>query len=253
MAAPLLSLRHVSKTYPSGTRALVDVNLDVRAGEFVAIIGLSGSGKSTLLRCLNRLIEPSEGHIFYMGEDTRALELRKLRSQIAMVFQNFNLVPRHTVLSNVLAGALARTGTLRSIVGAFSPQDKKMALEFLEVVGIRDKAYVRADHLSGGQQQRVAIARALMQKPQVLLADEPVASLDPATSHGVMDYLRKINREMGITVICNLHFLSLVRDYANRAVALKSGQLIYDANPQSIDQDWFKKIYGESAQEVQIR
>ena len=156
-------------------------------------------------------------------------------------------------MSNVLVGKLATTSTFKSLFGLYSKKVREDALSCLGQVGIADKAYVRADQLSGGQQQRVAIARALAQKPQVLLADEPVASLDPATCNVVMDYLKKINQEMGITVICNLHFLSLVRQYATRVLALKNGELIYDGDPQKIDPVWFEKIYGEGAAEVHIR
>ncbi len=169
-----------------------------------------------------------------------------------MIFQHFNLIPRHTVLSNVIMGKLGYTSTFKSIFGLFSKEDKEEAMKYLKLVGIADKAHIRADQLSGGQQQRVAIARALTQNPKVLLADEPVASLDPATCHTVMDYLKKVNQELGITIVCNLHFLSLVRQYATRVIALKGGELVYEGDPKNIDQDWFEKIYGAGAKEVHI-
>ena len=169
-----------------------------------------------------------------------------------MIFQHFNLIPRHTVLNNVLMGKLAYTSTWKSIFGLFSAEDKAEAMKYLTLVGIADKAHIRADQLSGGQQQRVAIARALTQNPEVLLADEPVASLDPATCHTVMDYLKKVNQELGITIVCNLHFLSLVRLYATRVIALKDGELVYEGSPKNIDQVWFEKIYGAGAKEVHI-
>jgi phosphonate transport system ATP-binding protein len=175
-----------------------------------------------------------------------------MRSEIGMIFQHFNLIPRKTVLENVLSGNLSRTGILASILGIYSKEDKEKAMKYIEIVGLKGKERNRADNLSGGQQQRVSIARALMQNPKILLADEPVASLDPATSHSVMQYLKKVNEELGVTVICNLHFLSLVRQYAHRVVALKGGIKIYDGKPTEINEDWFKTIYGEDAVEVTI-
>lgn len=254
--SPVLSIRNLVKTYPNGTRALKGVSFDVKQGEFLVIIGLSGSGKSTLLRCLNRLHEPSSGEILWKGKDLAKIsghsEICNVRNRIAMIFQHFNLIPRHTVMSNVLMGHLGRTSILRSIFGLFSKKDKDEAKRFLSLVGISDKAKMRADNLSGGQQQRVAIARALTQNPEVLLADEPVASLDPATCHVVMDYLKKVNQELGITIICNLHFLSLVRQYATRVIALKGGEVVFEGSPSAIDEEWFKRIYGEGAKEVHI-
>ena len=172
---------------------------------------------------------------------------------MAMIFQHFNLIPRYSVLSNVLTGALGRMSTLKSILGLYSSDDHALALKYLNLVGIAEKANIRADQLSGGQQQRVAIARALMQNPKVLLADEPVASLDPATCHIIMDYLKKVNEELGITIICNLHFLSLVRKYATRVIALKQGEIVFNGSPEDIDEAWFAEIYGQSAKEVHVQ
>jgi phosphonate transport system ATP-binding protein len=169
-----------------------------------------------------------------------------------MIFQNFNLIKRHSVLQNVLYGTLGTTPLLRSVLGRWSPEVRREAMEKLDIVGLADKAQVRADSLSGGQQQRVAIARSLMQHPKVILADEPVASLDPATSHSVMQYLEKVNKELGTTVICNLHFLSLVRRYAGAVIALKGGELVFSGTPSEITEDWFKRIYGSDAEEVEI-
>jgi phosphonate transport system ATP-binding protein len=255
-ADTILSIKNLVKTYPNGVRALKGVTFDVKKGEFHVVIGLSGSGKSTLLRCLNRLHDPTSGVIDFKGQDIARVEgkeIRGLRQKIGMIFQHFNLIPRHTVLSNVLMGRLGGTTTLRSIFGIWSDEDKKKAMEYLKLVGIADKARIRADQLSGGQQQRVAIARALTQGPELLLADEPVASLDPATCHVVMDYLRKVNQELGITVIANLHFLSLVREYATRVIALKAGEIVYEGSPKEINEAWFEKIYGEGAKEVHIQ
>ncbi|MCX7978087.1 MAG: phosphonate ABC transporter ATP-binding protein [Bdellovibrionaceae bacterium] len=251
----IISVRNLVKTYANGVRALKGVSFDVKRGEFLVVIGLSGSGKSTLLRCINRLHDPTSGEIYFEGREVSRIqgdEVRALRSEIGMIFQHFNLIPRHTVLSNVLMGRLSSTGTLRSLLGLWAEEDKAKALEYLKLVGIAEKAGIRADQLSGGQQQRVAIARALAQGPKVLLADEPVASLDPATCHTVMDYLKKVNQELGITIICNLHFLSLVRQYASRVIALRAGEIVYEGDPSNINENWFEKIYGEGAKEVHI-
>lgn len=252
----LLSVRDLTLTYPNGYQALKGISFDVMPGEFLVVIGLSGSGKSTLLRCLNRLLEPTSGTITFNDSDVTHIQgelLRQHRSRIGMVFQHFNLIPRHSVLRNVLYGTLGSAPVLNSVLGRFSVDLQQRALEALRVVGIAEKSHIRADSLSGGQQQRVAIARALMQQPQLLLADEPVASLDPSTSHSVMSYIERINKEMNTTVICNLHFLSLVRQYATRVIALKAGQMVFEGTPQEITDEWFAAIYGEDAVEVEIR
>lgn len=250
----LLSVRNLIKTYPNGVQALKGVNLEVQKGEFLVVIGLSGSGKSTLMRCLNRLQEPTSGNIFFDGQDIGQLKksesIRSLRKKMGMIFQHFNLIPRQSVLKNVLMGRLAEKSTWQSLLGIFSEDEKNEALKNLQLVGIADKALLRADSLSGGQKQRVAIARALTQNPVLLLADEPVSSLDPATCYVVMDYLKKINQELGITVIANLHFLSLVRQYATRVVALKDGELVFTGRPEEITDEWFRKIYGEGARDI---
>jgi phosphonate transport system ATP-binding protein len=252
----ILEINNLHKIYKSGTHALKGVSFKVEEGEFLVIIGLSGSGKSTLLRCINRLIEPTSGKIKFLGRDITHLkgeELRKVKSQIGMVFQQFNLIKRRSVLTNVITGKLGALSTFNSIIEKFDQKIIDEAYNNLETVGILEKAKERADSLSGGQQQRVAIARSLMQNPKMLLADEPVASLDPATSNSVMQYFEKINKDLGTTVICNLHFLSLVRRYATRVIALKAGEIIYEGFPNEIDETWFKAIYGEEAEEVEIR
>ena len=252
----MLEIRHLTKVYPNGFKALDDFSLTVEDGEFVVVIGLSGSGKSTLLRCINRLIEPTSGQVLLDGADVTAAPpaaLRALRRDIGMIFQQFNLVLRSSVMTNVLSGALGSVGTLRSVLGLWPPAVRDAAARNLTLVGLADKARNRADALSGGQQQRVAIARALMQEPKVLLADEPVASLDPATSHSVLDYLRDLNRQRGMTILCSLHFLSLARAYGTRIIALKGGRLMFDGKPGDIDEARFKQIYGEDAMEVEIR
>jgi phosphonate transport system ATP-binding protein len=251
----MLRVEHLTKVYPNGTVALKDVSFQVADGEFLAVIGLSGSGKSTLLRCINRLIEPTGGKVFWNDVDVTAAsstELRAIRRQIGMVFQQFNLVKRSSVLTNVLAGRLGYISPMQSLVNYFSPADRERALKNLERMGMREKAYVRADSLSGGQQQRVGIARALMQEPKLVLADEPVASLDPVLAHSILRHLEQMNREDGITVICSLHFLDLVHRYATRAIALKDGQLVFEGLPKQIDNAQFKAIYGQEAEQVSI-
>ncbi len=251
----MLKIERLAKVYDNGVHALTDINIEVPDGQFLVIIGLSGSGKSTLLRCINRLIEPTEGRILWNGVDITAAtdeELRQIRRRIGMIFQQFNLVKRSKVITNVLAGRLGYTNPLWSLVNHFSREDHERGLEKLQRVGIRDKALVRASELSGGQQQRVGIARALMQEPELMLADEPVASLDPATSHSIMQYLEALNKEDGITILCSLHFLSLARTYADRVIALKDGRLEFDGPPGEIDNQRFREIYGEDAVEVEI-
>lgn len=252
----ILRVESLEKVYDNGVYAVKNVSFDVKEGEFLAIIGLSGSGKSTLLRMINRLIDPTSGRVFFRDKEITALskdQLRNERRNIGMIFQHFNLIKRKSVLTNVLSGRLGRTPTFKSVAEMFSPEDRAEALRHLETVGLSEKAKSRADELSGGQQQRVAIARALMQDPEILLADEPVASLDPATSHSVMDYLEKANRELGKTIVCNLHFLSLVRQYATRVIALKKGEVLFDGDAHEINEDWFREIYGEEAKEIEIR
>jgi phosphonate transport system ATP-binding protein len=251
----MLKVEHLVKVYPNGTQALRDVSFETADGEFLAVIGLSGSGKSTLLRCINRLVEPTSGKIIWNGEDITAAqgaELLKVRRKIGMVFQQFNLVKRSSVLTNVLSGRLGYVNTFQSLIGAFSAADRNRAMANLEQVGLSEKAHVRADSLSGGQQQRVGIARALMQEPRLILADEPVASLDPVLAHSILKYLEQLNKERGITVLCSLHFLDLVHRYATRAIALKDGQVVFEGLPQEIDDAQFKAIYGQEAERVSI-
>ena len=251
----MLKVEQLTKVYPNGTVALKDVSFQVQDGEFLAVIGLSGSGKSTLLRCINRLIEPTSGKIIWNDIDVtaaRTSELRNIRRQIGMVFQQFNLVKRSSVMANVLSGRLGYVSPSLSLVNYFSPADQKRALDNLEQVGLSEKAYVRADSLSGGQQQRVGIARALMQEPKLILADEPVASLDPVLAHSILKYLEQLNKERGITVLCSLHFLDLVHRYATKAIALKDGQVVFQGLPNEIDDAQFKAIYGQEAERVSI-
>ena len=251
----MLRVEHLSKVYPNGTQALKDVSFQVEDGEFLAVIGLSGSGKSTLLRCINRLIEPTSGKVIWNDVDVTAVpasQMRSVRRQIGMIFQQFNLVKRSSVMTNTLSGRLGYVSPYQSLFNYFSSADHQRAMDNLEQLGLADKAHVRADSLSGGQQQRVGIARALMQEPKLILADEPVASLDPVLAHSILKYLEQMNKERKITVVCSLHFLDLVHRYATRAIALKDGQLVFQGLPKEIDDAQFKAIYGQEAERVSI-
>ncbi|MNP24015.1 Phosphate-import ATP-binding protein PhnC [compost metagenome] len=223
------------------------MNLTINQGEFVAIVGLSGAGKSTLLRSINRLHDISEGEILINGQSithAKGKRLRMIRRDIGMIFQSFNLVKRSTVLRNVLSGRVGYHSTLRTILGRFPGQDVDLAFEALDRVNIVEKAYARADELSGGQQQRVAIARVLAQEAKVILADEPVASLDPLTTKQVMDDLKRINTELNITTIVNLHFIDLARQYATRIIGLRAGEVVFDGPVSEATDERFAEIYG---------
>jgi phosphonate transport system ATP-binding protein len=249
----MLEIRNLTKIYDDGTVALRSVDFKVETGEFLVIIGLSGSGKSTLLRCINRLIDPTEGEILWDGVDITGAdpaELRTIRRQIGMIFQHFNLVKRSNVITNVLAGRLGYTNPITSVMYHFPAKDRDMAMRALERVGIEDQAFKRADELSGGQQQRVGVARALMQQPKMILADEPVASLDPVLAHTILGYLERMNREEGMTVLCSLHYLDLVQRYASRVIGLRDGGIVYRGSREEIRRmtdEEFKEIYGEEA------
>jgi phosphonate transport system ATP-binding protein len=252
----MLEIRHLTKIYDDGCVALKDVSFDVPDGEFMIVIGLSGSGKSTLLRCINRLIDPTEGEIIWDGVDLAQLkgeELRQARRKIGMVFQQFNLVKRSSVLTNVLAGRLGYTPTRSSLFGRFSKEDVERANQALERLGIASQGPKRADELSGGQQQRVGIARALMQEPRVILADEPVASLDPVLAHSILIHLEKLNQEENITLLCSLHYLDLVQRYSTSVIGLRDGEIVYKGTRQDIramTDEQFKDIYGEEAERI---
>jgi len=249
----MLEIKNLTKVYEGGTQALKDVSFSVKPGEFLAVIGLSGSGKSTLLRCINRLVEPTSGQIIWNGQDVTAAsqdEMLRIRRKIGMIFQHFNLVSRSKVITNVLTGRLGYVNPAMSLLNRFPKSDQEMAIKQLERVSIADQAHKRADELSGGQQQRVGIARAMMQEPEIILADEPVASLDPVLAHSIMQYLETINQEDGVMVLCSLHFLDLVHRYADRAIALNEGRLMFDGDPADIDDEKFKEIYGKEAERV---
>ena len=242
---------HVSKTYPNGYQALKDINLTIDQGEFVAIIGLSGAGKSTLIRTINRMHDITEGKLTVDDIDVMTLHgaaLRKFRRHIGMIFQSFNLVTRTTVIKNVLTSRVPDLPFWRALLGAYPKEDKLAALEAL------DKAFVRADQLSGGQQQRVALARTLAQDPKIILADEPVASLDPVTAKQVMDDFKRINEEMKITVLINIHHVDLALQYATRVVGIRAGEVVYDGPASAVTDEVLATVYGgQFEQEVADR
>jgi len=248
----MLSIEGVSRRF-GDKLAVADVNLNIEAGSFVGVIGRSGAGKSTLLRMLNRLVDPTSGRILHDGRDVTALtggDLRAWRARCAMIFQQFNLVGRLDILTNVLMGRLNKVPAYRSLARAFTLEDRAMALLALEQFDIGNLAGQRADQLSGGQQQRVAIARALVQEPEIILADEPIASLDPRNTKIVMDALQHINKEYGITVLCNLHSLDLARAYCDRLVGMAAGRVVFQGRALDLTEDVARELYGLEAGDV---
>ena len=242
----MIEFKNVSKRYPNGFEALKNINLSIEQGEFVAIIGLSGAGKSTLIRTINRMHDISSGSLTVDGTDVMSLHgksLRSFRRRIGMIFQSFNLITRTTVIKNVLTAFVPDLPWWRAAFGIFTKEEKMKALESLDKVGILDKAFVRADQLSGGQQQRVALARTLAQNPQIILADEPVAALDPVTAKQVMDDFRRINRDMNISVLINIHHVELALQYADRVVGIRAGEIVYDGPVDKVDQAVLDSIY----------
>ena len=252
----MLEIRNLTKIYDDGTLAVDNVSFKVPDGEFMIVIGLSGSGKSTLLRCINRLIDPTEGEIIWNGVDLAQLEgedLRKARRKIGMVFQHFNLVERSSVMTNVLSGRLGFSRTWPTMLHRFSKQDREKAWQVLERMDIEEQAHKLARELSGGQQQRVGISRALMQDPELMLADEPVASLDPVLAHSILQHLEKLNQEDELTIICSLHYLDLVQRYSTSVIGLREGKLVYQGTKkdiQTMSDKEFKVIYGEEAERI---
>ncbi len=242
----LLELQHVSKTYDNITKALQDISLTVEAGEFVSIIGPSGAGKSTLLRCINRLIDVTEGTIVFDGQDitqVKGKDLRKVRTKAGMIFQHYNLVNRLSVIENVLHGRLGYKSTFSGSIGHYTEAEKEQAFMIIEKLGLTEQAYKRCDELSGGQKQRVGIARALMQEPKLILCDEPIASLDPNSSKIIMDYLKDINQTMKITCLVNLHQVDVAMNYSERIIGITSGQKIFDGQAKELDKNIIHQIY----------
>jgi phosphonate transport system ATP-binding protein len=251
----VLELVHLSRRF-GATIAVADVSLRIEAGEMTGIIGRSGAGKSTLLRLINRLIEPTEGKIVADGIDVtrlRGRDLRVWRSRTAMIFQQFNLVNRLDVLTNVLIGGLIRVPAPRMLLRLFTAAEKARAVGLLERLGLFEVAMNRADELSGGQQQRVAIARALMQRPAMLLADEPIASLDPSNAKQVMEALADLNQRDGITVLCNLHTLDTARVYCRRIIGMAAGRIVFDGAPDALTESTLRDIYGAAEEEIDER
>lgn len=247
--------KDVNKVYPNGHIGLDNVNLEINKGEFIVIVGLSGAGKSTLLRSINRLHEISSGDISIDGvsiTQAKGNKLLMMRRNIGMIFQSFNLVKRSSVIRNVLSGRVGYHPTWKMVLGLFPKKDKQIALEALDRVNIVEKAYSRANELSGGQQQRVSIARALAQEPKIILADEPVASLDPLTTKQVMDDLKRINQELGITIIVNLHFVDLAREYATRIIGLRAGKVVFDGPVEQATDNAFSHIYGRDIKDEEL-
>ena len=248
----MIEFKSVHKQYSNGFVALKDINLQIGQGEFVAIIGLSGAGKSTLIRCINRMHDLTSGSLKVDGVEISTLKgkgIRELRQKIGMIFQSFNLVSRMTVIKNVLVSFVPQMPYWRKILGLFNEIEKRQALMALYRVGILEKAYQRADQLSGGQQQRVALARTLAQSPKIILADEPVASLDPVTANGVMEDFQRINQELNMTVIINIHHVELALQYANRVIGIRAGEIVYDGRAEDVTDEILQQIYHGSIEE----
>jgi phosphonate transport system ATP-binding protein len=254
----MIDFSAVEVVYPNGVRGLDGVDLTIPDGQFVVIVGLSGAGKSSLVRTVNGLVPVTAGRLEVDGrrvDGASRRQLRELRAGIGMIFQSFNLVKRTSVLNNVLMGRLHATPTWRSVLGVPAAADRELAFEALERVGIVDKAYTRASELSGGQQQRVAIARVIAQQAKVVLADEPVASLDPPTANQVLRDLRRIGGDLGHTTVVNLHFLDMARRYADRIIGMRAGKVVFDGTAEQADDAVFEDIYGRSltADDVLLR
>lgn len=242
----LLSIKNVSKKYNNGTNALKNISFDVEKGEFISVIGPSGSGKSTLLRSINKMIDISQGSILFEDKNIESLkktQIELVRREIGMIFQSYNLVERLTVIENVLHGRLGYKSIISGILGIYSEEEKKEAFSFLERVNMTKYAYQKCSELSGGQKQRVGIARAIMQKPKLLLCDEPIASLDPKTAENIMDYLKKIVTELKITCIVNLHQVDIAKKYSDRIIALNKGEKIFDDKAERLTEKIVEFIY----------
>lgn len=252
----LLQVDHISKHYEKDRPVLTDVNLTVNQGEFISIIGPSGAGKSTFLRCINRMIDISEGDIHFDGTNIMSLNkrnLRKHRTKIGMIFQHYNLVSRLTVIENVLHGRLGYKSTFQGVLGLFKEEEKREAFHLLEKLGMAEHAYKRCDQLSGGQKQRVGIARALIQSPKLLLCDEPIASLDPNSSKIIMDHLKEISTDMNITCIVNLHQVDVAKKYSDRIIGLNAGEIVYDGTAEGLLERQIRKVYGAHERDLMMK
>jgi phosphonate transport system ATP-binding protein len=242
----MIEFKDVCKTYPNGVKGLKHVNLKIEQGEFVAIIGLSGAGKSTLIRTINRMIDITGGRLIVDGTDVMTLKgksLRRFRRKIGMIFQSFNLITRATVIKNVLTSYVPDMPWYKVLFGIYSKEQKMKALESLDKVGILDKAYTRCDELSGGQQQRVALARTLCQTPTIILADEPVASLDPIMADEVMSDFGRVNKEMNISILLNIHHVDLALKYADRVIGVRAGEIVYDGPVKDVTKEVLNEVY----------
>ncbi len=249
----LLSFQNVSKTYNGITKALQDITFSIEEGEFVSIIGPSGAGKSTLLRCVNRLVDASQGAIFFDGHNvtsSKKKELRELRTKTAMIFQHYNLVDRLSVVENVLHGRLGQKSTISGAAGHYTEAEKEEAFRIIQEMGLEEQAYKRCDELSGGQKQRVGIARAIMQHPKLILCDEPIASLDPKSSKVIMDHLKSINRTKNITCLVNLHQVDVAMKYSERIIGVTAGKIVYDGPSSGLTRDMIHEIYQSSEHDL---
>ena len=249
----LLEFQNVSKSYDNVTKALSDITFSIEKGEFVSIIGPSGAGKSTLLRCINRLVDASEGTIMFDGHDVRKAgkaEMRQMRAKIGMIFQHYNLVERLSVIENVLHGCLGKKSAISGMAGHYTEEEKKEAFRIIQEMGLSDQVYKRCDELSGGQKQRVGIARAIMQKPKMILCDEPIASLDPKASKVIMDQLKEINQTKGITCLVNLHQVDVAIKYSERIIGVSGGKIVYDGPAEHLTKEIIQQIYQSSANDL---
>ena len=252
---PILEFQHVSKVYNNTTKALDDLSFSVKEGEFLSIIGPSGAGKSTVLRCINRLVDATDGKIIYDGTDIMHInkrQLRNVRTKTGMIFQHYNLVDRLSVMENVLHGRLGQKSTFSGMIGHYSESEKEQAFAILEELGLAEQAYKRCDALSGGQKQRVGIARAIMQQPKLILCDEPIASLDPKASKTIMDHLAQINQSMQITCIVNLHQVDVAMKYSQRILGIAAGKLVFDGTPSELTQEKIHEIYQSNAKDLML-
>lgn len=250
---PLLDIKNVSKEYVKGVKALSNVTFKVEEGEFISIIGPSGAGKSTLLRCINRLVEATDGDIVFDGRNIKEIpkkNLKTLRRNIGMIFQHYNLVMKSSVIENTLHGRQGYIGSLAGVLGIYPSEDRKEAYRVLESLGLKGFENKRCDRLSGGQQQRVGIARALMQKPKLILCDEPIASLDPSSARVIMEHLKEINEGQGITCILNLHQVDVAQAYSKRIIGINGGKVLFDGPSSELTQEMIHKIYGTKEGEL---